>query len=151
MRGLHIYCAQQNLDLDRHARDGVAGLRNYMKTLRLDMPCDGIVMSGPGSPLGSSLEFEGMSIGHRLGMQPMEGWDCEKDGRPTENTKRRWQRFGLSGAKLIWGGEACAVRFDGRANPKRLYIVDHMQGGIAELREILIKANKEATGDDRPF
>ena len=129
--------------------DGVAGFRDYMKTLGLDMPCDDIVASGPDSPLGAPLEFEGLSIGHRLGMQPMEGWDCELDGRPSENTKRRWQRFGLSGTKLIWGGEACAVRFDGRANPKQLYMADHTQSGIAELREILIKAHKEATGDDR--
>src|ERR1019366_2128058 len=128
--------------------DGVTGFRNYMKTLGLDMPCDDIVTSGSGSPLGAPLEFDGMSIGHRLGMQPMEGWDCEKDGRPTGNTKRRWQRFGLSGAKLIWGDEACAVRVDGRANPKQLYMADHTQGDIGELREILIKAHKEATGDD---
>jgi hypothetical protein len=57
--------------------------------------------------------------------------------------------LGLSGAKLIWGSEACAVRSDGRANPKQLYMADHTQGGIAELREILIKAYKRATGDDR--
>lgn len=129
--------------------EGVSGFRAYMKTLGLDMPCDDIVMSGPASPLAAPLEFDGMSIGHRLGMHPMEGWDCETDGRPTENTKRRWQRFGQSGAKLIWGGEACAVRFDGRANPKQLYMADHTQSGIAELRDGLIAAHKQATGDDR--
>jgi len=31
---------------------------------------------------------------------------AETDGRPSANTKRRWRRFGLSGAKLIWGCEA---------------------------------------------
>ena len=35
---------------------------------------------------------------------------------------RRWQNFGRSGAKLIWGGEAVAVRHDGRANPNQLVI-----------------------------
>ena len=79
----------------------------------------------------------------------MEGWDCETDGRPSENTKRRWQRFGQSGAKLIWGGEACAVRPDGRANPKQLMIAEHTLAGIAELREGLVKAHVAATGDDR--
>lgn len=129
--------------------EGVTGFRNYMKTLGLDMPCDDIVASGPESPLGSPLEFEGMSIGHRIGMHPMEGWDCQHDGRPSENTKRRWQRFGQSGAKLIWGGEACAVRPDGRANPKQLYMADHSQADIAELRQIAIKAHIEATGNDK--
>ena len=37
---------------------------------------------------------------------------------------RRWQRFGESGAKLIWGGEAVAVRHDGRANPHQLGLTD---------------------------
>ena len=32
------------------------------------------------------------------------------------------QRFGISGAKLIWGGEAVAVRHDGRANHRQLVI-----------------------------
>ena len=129
--------------------EGVAGFRNYTKSLGLDMPCDDIVAGGPESPLGSPLDFEGMSIGHRLGMHPMEGWDCQHDGRPSDNTKRRWQRFGQSGAKLIWGGEACAVRPDGRANPKQLYMSDHSQADIAELREIVVKAHIEATGDDK--
>src|SRR5690349_9391543 len=92
--------------------EGLTGFRNYMAELGLDMPCDDIVKSGPDSPLGAPLEFDGMTIGHRLGINPMEGWDCETDGRPSDNAKRRWQRFGQSGGKLIWGGEACAVRPD---------------------------------------
>lgn len=129
--------------------EGVTGFRNYMKTLGLDMPCDDIVAGGPESPLGSPFEFDGMSIGHRLGINPMEGWDCELDGRPSENTKRRWQRFGQSGAKMIWGGEACAVRPDGRANPKQLTMSEHSQADIAALRESVVKAHIEAAGDDK--
>ena len=63
------------------------------------MPCDDIVAAGPDSPLGAPLDFEGLSIGNRLAMQPMEGWDCLTDGRPSDNTRRRWQRFGQSGAQ----------------------------------------------------
>lgn len=129
--------------------EGVTGFRNYLKTLGLDMPCDDIVAGGPDSPLGSPFEFDGMSIGHRLGINPMEGWDCELDGRPSENTKRRWQRFGQSGAKMIWGGEACAVRPDGRANPKQLTMSEHSQADIAALRESVVKAHIEAAGDDK--
>lgn len=129
--------------------EGVTGFRNYLKTLGLDMPCDDIVAGGADSPLGSPFEFDGMSIGHRLGINPMEGWDCELDGRPSENTKRRWQRFGQSGAKMIWGGEACAVRPDGRANPKQLTMSEHSQADIAALRESVVKAHIEAAGDDK--
>ena len=128
--------------------DGVTGFRNYMQTLGIDMPCDDIVAHGPTSPLAQPLEIDGMKIGHRLAIHPMEGWDCQRDGKPSENTKRRWQRFGLSGAKLIWGGEACAVRFDGRANPKQLTMTAESQSDIAGLRDITIAAHKEATGGE---
>ena len=128
--------------------DGVTGFRNYMQSLEIEMPCDDIVAHGPTSPLAAPVEIDGMKIGHRLAIQPMEGWDCERDGRPSENTKRRWRRFGLSGAKLIWGGEACAVRFDGRANPKQLTMTGESQSEIAALRDIVIAAHKEATGND---
>ena len=113
------------------------------------MPCDDVVEAGPDSPLAQPLAVDGMTIGNRLGIHPMEGWDCETDGRPSENAMRRWQRFGQSGAKLIWGGEACAVRPDGRANPNQLMIAEHTLSGIAGLREGLVKAHVAAAGDDR--
>ncbi len=127
--------------------DGVAGFRNYLQTLGIDMPCDDIVAHGPQSPLGSAIEHDGLRIGHRLAVQPMEGWDCQRDGRPSENTRRRWRRFGLSGAKMIWGGEACAVRLDGRANPKQLVLHENSMRDIEEMRLSVISAHKEATGE----
>lgn len=127
----------------------VTGLRRHLGQLGLDMPCDDIVASGPESPLGSPFAFEGMTVGNRLGINPMEGWDGESDGRPSENTFRRWRRFGESGGKLIWGGEAVAVRSDGRANPRQLYLAPHTQADIARLREVLVEAHRGAMGDTR--
>jgi 2,4-dienoyl-CoA reductase-like NADH-dependent reductase (Old Yellow Enzyme family) len=128
--------------------DGVTGFRNYVQSLGLDIPCDDIVAHGPQSPLAQPVEVDGMTIGHRLAVHPMEGWDCERDGRPSDNTRRRWTRFGLSGAKLIWGGEACAVRPDGRANPKQLIMTAESQSDIARMRESVIVAHRQATGED---
>jgi NADPH2 dehydrogenase len=128
--------------------DGVRGFREYTQSLGLDMPCDDIVAHGRQSPLGAPLEFDGMTIGHRLAIQPMEGWDCERDGRPSENTKRRWKRFGLSGAKFLWGCEACAVRPDGRANPKQLIMTESTQSDIAAAREGILVEHRKATGED---
>jgi 2,4-dienoyl-CoA reductase-like NADH-dependent reductase (Old Yellow Enzyme family) len=76
----------------------------------------------------------------------MEGWDGELDGRPSEFTRRRWQRFGQSGAKLIWGGEAVAVRHDGRASPNQLQMNAATQPAIAALREALIASHRERFG-----
>jgi 2,4-dienoyl-CoA reductase-like NADH-dependent reductase (Old Yellow Enzyme family) len=61
-------------------------------------------------------------------------------------TRRRWRRFGASGAKLIWGGEAVAVRTDGRANPNQLLLDENTLPDIAELLEELRRSHKERFG-----
>ncbi len=78
----------------------------------------------------------------------MEGWDATREGRPTEATLRRWRRFGESGAKLIWGGEAFAVQEDGRANPHQLFLNDALDvsSDLSRLRDELI-AGHRAFGD----
>ena len=50
-------------------------------------------------------------------------------------------RFGESGAKMICGGEAMAVRPDGRANPNQLILIEQNKAGIAELLDILKTAH----------
>ena len=76
----------------------------------------------------------------------MEGWDGTSDGEPSGLTERRWRHFGASGAKLVWGGEAVAVREDGRANPNQLLLVDRSRGAIGRLRELLVSAHRERFG-----
>ncbi len=80
------------------------------------------------------IAWSGGTIGNRFCILPMEGWDGTTDGRPTELTTRRWRNFGISGAKLLWGGEAVAVRHDGRANPNQLMINDQTLGDLEQLR-----------------
>lgn len=128
---------------------GVAAFRAYLDVLGLDMPCDEVMETGAAAPLAEPIACDGLTIGHRIGINPMEGWDGGTDGRPSDNTRRRWRRFGESGAKMIWGGEAVAVRLDGRANPRQVTLTADTQGDIAGLREILVGAHREAAGDDR--
>ncbi len=85
-------------------------------------------------------------MGNRFCILPMEGWDGTREGEPTELTLRRWRHFGQSGAKLIWGGEAVAVRFDGRANPNQLLIDDRNLPALARLRQALVAAHTERFG-----
>jgi 2,4-dienoyl-CoA reductase-like NADH-dependent reductase (Old Yellow Enzyme family) len=126
----------------------VAGFKSHLCEQQLAMPVDDGVEHGPGSPLAQPLEAAGLRIGNRFAINPMEGWDGETDGRPSPNTVRRWQRFGRSGAKFIWGGEAVAVRPDGRANPNQLMLTPETHGAIAGLRDALVSAHREAMGDD---
>ena len=106
--------------------------------------CDNEIESGAEGPLAQPIDFNGRRIGNRFCVHPMEGWDGTADGRPTDATLRRWKHFGLSGAKLIWGGEAVAVRHDGRANPNQLLINNHTKGDLALLRDTLVAAHHEA-------
>ena len=123
----------------------VADFKAHVESLGLSIPCDSEIESGEG-PLAQPIDFKGKTIGNRFCIHPMEGWDGTVDGRPTEATLRRWKHFGLSGAKLIWGGEAVAVCHDGRANPNQLLINDQTKGELALLRDTLLAAHLEACG-----
>ena len=125
----------------------VAAFQAYCATIGVALPCDEILLAAPQSPLARPLRLREFTIGNRFAIQPMEGWDASCDGTPSDNTRRRWQRFGQSGAKLIWGGEAVAVRPDGRANPHQLLLNRHTEAAIGKLRDILIAAHEEAIGD----
>ena len=98
----------------------VANFQAHLRALNLTIPCDDELITGEQSPLRRPLVCGEIRIGNRIAVQPMEGWDGTADGNPSEHTIRRWQRFGRSGAKLIWGGEAVAVSHEGRANPNQL-------------------------------
>ena len=125
-----------------------AGFKDNLRRLGLDMPCDETLESGPGSVMAQALKVGPYTVGNRYAVHPMEGWDGHADGSPSEHTERRWRHFGLSGAKMIWGGEAVAVRHDGRANPRQLVIHDANLTALGRLRETLVGAHREAMGND---
>ena len=114
--------------------------------LELPLPADEDVESGPDSPLAQPSTVGRLHIGNRFCILPMEGWDGTRDGKPTDLTRRRWKNFGISGAKLMWGGEAVAVRHDGRANPNQLCLTPENEGEIGSLRELLVNSHIERFG-----
>jgi NADPH2 dehydrogenase len=126
----------------------VGGFQSHVQSLGLQIPCDPQIVTGAESPLRWPLNRGPFKIGNRIAVQPMEGWDATLDGAPSEKTVRRWQRFGLSGGKLIWGGEAVAVSHEGRANPNQLLAAPRTQASIAHLREALRREHILTTGSD---
>ncbi len=120
--------------------------RQRLDELQLALPFDESLEIGDQAPLDQPLNSVCGSIGNRWCILPMEGWDGTTDGRPTDLTRRRWKNFGLSGAKLIWGGEAVAVRPDGRANPNQLLINSQTLGDLESLRILLERAHQEHIG-----
>ncbi|NQT04813.1 MAG: NADH:flavin oxidoreductase, partial [Dehalococcoidia bacterium] len=125
----------------------VAEFSSYLNQIGVSLPFDEEVKSGPDSPLAQPCVFGNRVIGNRFAILPMEGWDSTADGRPTALTKRRWQRFGLSGAKLIFGGEAAAVCHDGKGSPSQLMISEETVDEISELRELLVRTHEEYHGN----
>ncbi|MFM8252298.1 MAG: NADH:flavin oxidoreductase [Planctomycetota bacterium] len=123
----------------------VDDLRARLAELGLSIPVDDVVLSSAQeSPLAQPLTIGGFRVGNRWCIQPMEGWDAHTDGSPTEFTLRRWRRFGASGAKLIWGGEAAAVQPDGRANPRQTLAIAENLPGLRALLENLRAAHRES-------
>lgn len=121
--------------------------REHTQGLGIELPFDEEILADAHSPLAQPLKLsDGREIGNRFCILPMEGWDGTREGMPTEFTRRRWSNFGRSGAKLIWGGEAVAVRHDGRANPNQLMIQDHTLKGLEQLREAVLAAHQEHFG-----
>ena len=123
-----------------------ADLRACLDSLGLTLPFDEGVESGADAPLAQPYVLGSRTVGNRFAILPMEGWDGTTDGRPTDFTRRRWQRFGLSGAKLIWGGEAVAVRPDGRGNPNQMMILEETARDLADLRGLLVRTHKDRFG-----
>jgi 2,4-dienoyl-CoA reductase-like NADH-dependent reductase (Old Yellow Enzyme family) len=126
-----------------------ADFRNHVASLGIELPCEESIVIGETSPLANPIAgttINGKIIGNRWAIHPMEGWDGTAIGGVTDEVVRRWQRFGESGAKLIYGGEAMAVRPDGRANPNQLIISAENKAGLARIRETLMTAHKERFG-----
>ena len=113
----------------------------HLQALGVHLNFDETLLASPASPLAQPYLFPAFSLSNRFCILPMEGWDGTRDGRPTALTIRRWQRFGQSGAKLIWGGEAVAVCAEGRANPHQLVINEDNLSDLAQLRESLVRAH----------
>ena len=115
----------------------------HIRSLGITLDFDAQVETGPSSPLAQPYHVPNFDhpLSNRFCVLPMEGWDGTTDGKSTELVVRRWQRFGESGAKLIWGGEAVAVLPEGRANPHQLIINKETLADLANLRKELIAAH----------
>jgi len=96
-------------------------LRARFAELEIDLKVADSPAPGSDSPLGSSIETCLGTVGNQL--------------------------FGISGAKLIWGGEAVAVSPEGRANPNQLMINPDTISSLESLRKTLTDAHQEKFGN----
>ncbi len=123
-----------------------ASFRDHLTRSGIPLEFDDQLDASPASPLAQPIDVDGVRVGNRFCVLPMEGWDGTRDGEPSDLTRRRWRNFGRGGAKLIWGGEAVAVRHDGRANPQQLLLTPRTHSSIASLHDELVAAHRDAFG-----
>ena len=128
-----------------------AQFRAHLAEIGADIEIDDSILAAPESPLAQPVEYHGHKIGNRWCILPMEGWDCLPDGSPSELTRRRWLHFAASGAKLLFGCEACAVMESGRSNTRQLMITPQTMPALRRLREemVALHAEKFGTADDQ--
>src|SRR2546426_11234917 len=87
----------------------VADFHAHVRSLGIELPCEEAICTRESSPLCQpvSSAINGKQIGNRWAIQPMEGWDGTTTGGPTDEVRRRWQRFRPIDAKLTYcGGRA---------------------------------------------
>ena len=96
------------------------------------------------SCLSKEIKVGSKTAHNRIVYQAMEGCDGTYDGAPDELTKRRYLRFARGGAGIIWF-EATAVKGEGRANPRQMYLTDKTKNDFArivnDIKEECVKTN----------
>lgn len=108
-------------------------LLQKVKDLGLELPFTDDV-----SPLFRPSVLSGITINNRLSVQPMEGYDSENDGSPSELTRRRYLRYASGSSGIIWF-EAVSVTHNGRSNPHQLWINDGNSDNYSSLNQELRK------------
>ena len=116
-----------------------ARLRHLGLELAVDLAVD------PRGPLAKPIGVAGRAGATRVGVRPLGGGAAGPAGGPSDLVRRRWRRFGASGAGMVWA-EATAVRADGRANPRQLVIDATTVDDLATLRADLVAAHEQAGG-----
>ncbi len=130
--------------------------RDYLRSLKINFDLADEARSGSDSEFAKPFEYvSGITgrkkiIGNRWAILPMEGWDCLPSGAPSDLAIRRWHRFAVSGAKVLFGCEAVAVMREGKANTRQMCINSESYQAIGKLREDVLELhrNKFGTGDD---
>jgi 2,4-dienoyl-CoA reductase (NADPH2) len=94
------------------------------------------------SPLFTPVVVHGMTVSNRLVVHPMEGYDSETDGSPSDLTTRRYLRYAAGGSGMIWF-EAVAVSPEGRSNSRQLLINKDNSFRFAYLNEKVRETSRD--------
>lgn len=82
----------------------------------------------------------GHVIPNRMLIQPLEGFDGTRDGKPSDLIFRRYKRYAEGGSGCLWY-ESIAVSFDGRCNPLQMVISEET---VSEIKRLVDESNAAA-------
>lgn len=104
-------------------------VRADIAALGIDLPLseDTSVLARGFDVKGEKLHFK-----NSVAIHPMEGFDSEPDGAPSELTNRRYLRFADSDAGLYWF-EAVAISNESRSNNRQLWLNERSADGFKRL------------------
>jgi 2,4-dienoyl-CoA reductase-like NADH-dependent reductase (Old Yellow Enzyme family) len=108
----------------------------------------GLPFAKDANVLKHSLRIKENIIPNRIVIHPMEGCDGDREGRPGELTRRRYRRFAMGGAGLLWF-EATAVVEEGKANPRQLLITKETIKDLTSLLQEALSVAVNKKGSDR--
>ena len=101
--------------------------------------------------LKKPVKIEGKYAPNAMVIQPLEGFDGEYDGNPSDLIFRRYHRYGSGGAGVLWY-ESIAISDDGRCNPRQMII---KESTLPEIRRLVRETNEAAAqsmgSDFRPY
>ena len=136
-------CFRERVPQAEPLREG-RGIRGPPRGARARAPLRDRARGRRLGPLAQPLDTPIGRAGNRFAILPMEGLGRHAAGWRDGPRAAALAALRQSGAKLIWGGEAVAVRADGRANPRQLVSDDSTAADLARLREELVAAHESA-------
>jgi len=120
--------------------ESLDGLRAEADRLGAQLPLDTEL-----SILGEAVKIGPFETANRFAVHPMEGFDSQPDGSPSELSLRRYSRYAAGGSGLIWF-EATAVVHEGRSNPGQLYLHEKNKDAFRHLVETTRRIARERYG-----
>lgn len=92
------------------------------------------------SVLSAPIQVGDKIVPNRMCIQPLEGFDGNPDGTPSDLIFRRYRRYAEGGAGLIWY-ESITVSDDGRCNPLQMVI---KPSTVSEIKRLVDESNAAA-------
>jgi 2,4-dienoyl-CoA reductase (NADPH2) len=128
---------------ERFAFRSEAELLGKSQKLGIDLP-----FSDNLSPFFERRTVASQTVPNRFAVQPMEGYDSESDGTPSERVFRRYERYARGGSGLVWF-EAASVVSEGRSNPHQMMLTDKNNDSFKRLVERTRQAAKKSRGNSQ--